>query len=379
MVKIRQNFLKLHYQAFNPTSFLMTNANYYVVIMAGGTGTRLWPYSRQEHPKQFHDFLDSGQSLLQATAERFRSICPDSNILVVTSLAYKERILAQLPFLSESQVLTEPFKRNTAPCIAYASYKIRQQDPDALIVVTPVDQIILEEARFHHILQQALTQAALHPVLLTLGVKPSRPDTGFGYIQFVEGDDEICKVKTFTEKPPQELAEKFLESGDFVWNAGIFVWRVSAIIQALETHLVEIAENFVEALPHFGTAQEAEAIETAYTKCKSISIDYGVMEKADNVYVITGDFGWRDLGTWKSVYEVLPKDKHGNVSSGTIQLYETKNTLVKAPKDRLVVIQGLDDYIVTEFDNVLLICKKDQEQRVREFVEDARKRGEGFV
>ncbi|GAB4403170.1 MAG: mannose-1-phosphate guanylyltransferase [Microscillaceae bacterium] len=354
--------------------------NNYAVIMAGGVGTRLWPFSRTNYPKQFHDILATGQTLLQETAARFDGICPPENIYVVTNDIYYDLVKQQLPFLDDAQILLEPVKRNTAPCIAYASYKIAQQNPQANLVVVPADQVIRETTDFQNVIRVALAETAEKNALVTLGIKPTRPDTGYGYIQFEEAPgQEVKKVKVFTEKPPYEMAVKFVESGEFVWNAGIFVWNVKAILQAFETHLDEVAEVFREAQKNFYTPQEKEAIQKAYSFCKSESIDKGVMEKADNVYVILCDFYWSDLGTWKSLYENSPKDAHQNVVTGKVLTYDTQNSIIKLPKDKLVVVQGLDNVIVAEFDNVLLICSKDQEQRVRDFVNDAKKKGDKYV
>lgn len=352
----------------------------YVVIMAGGVGTRFWPFSRTNNPKQFHDVLGTGRTLLQQTAERFEGICPPENIYVVTSTEYKDLVKSQLPYLSDHQILCEPIRRNTAPCIAYACYKICKQDAEANIVVAPADHIILKEDQFRKTVQTALAATQARDILVTLGIQPSRPDTGYGYIQYIpESGETVKKVKTFTEKPHLQLAKQFLETGEFVWNAGIFVWNAKAIRAAFERYMPETAEVFNEGLDCFYKEQEQPFIDKAYSLCKSISIDNGIMERADNVYVVLSDFGWSDLGTWKSLYEVSEKDSEQNVIDGRVMVYDTQNSIIKTPKDRLVVIQGLDGYIVAEYDNVLLICRKDDEQRVKEFVADAKERGEEFV
>jgi mannose-1-phosphate guanylyltransferase len=349
----------------------------YVVIMAGGVGTRFWPFSRSTYPKQFHDVLGIGRTLLQQTADRFAGICPPEHIYIVTSDKYKGICQAQLPYLADEQVLCEPIARNTAPCVAYACYKIAQRDPQANIVVAPADHIILKEEEFQRTIQTALTATATHDWLVTLGIQPSRPDTGYGYIQFradhVPGAGEaVRKVKTFTEKPHLELARQFLDSGEFVWNAGIFVWSVQSIRRAFEQFLPDTAETFAEGESVYYTDQEQAFIDKAYSLCKSISIDNGIMEKAQNVYVVLSDFGWSDLGTWKSLYEVSDKSDDLNVIDGHIMLYDTRNCIIKTPKEKLVVVNGLDGYIVAEYDNVLMICRK-------EFVADARQRGAEFV
>ena len=352
----------------------------YIIIMAGGVGTRFWPFSRSNYPKQFHDVLGTGRTLLQQTADRFDGICPPENIYIVTSSKYKEICQQQLPQLADDQILCEPVARNTAPCIAYACYKIAQHDPQANIVVAPADHIILKEEAFRDTIRTALATTEGRDVLVTLGIKPSRPDTGYGYIQYLTNTDgDVRKVKTFTEKPHLELAKQFLESGEFVWNAGIFVWNVQAIKQAFTRFMPETAEIFAEGESVYYTPDETAFINKAYSLCKSVSIDNGIMEKADNVYVVLSEFGWSDLGTWKSLYEVSDKSNELNVIDGHILLYDTRNCIIKTPKDRLVVVNGLDGYIVAEYDNVLMICRKDEEQKVKEFVADAKERGNEFV
>ncbi|ADB41168.1 mannose-1-phosphate guanylyltransferase [Spirosoma linguale] len=357
----------------------------YVVIMAGGVGTRFWPFSRTSYPKQFHDVLGTGRTLLQQTADRFDGVCPPENIFIVTSSLYKDLCQQQLPQLSDDQVLCEPVARNTAPCIAYACYKIAQQDPEANIVVAPADHIILKEEEFKRTIQTALDATKGQDILVTLGIQPSRPDTGYGYIQYVAEEGEsaeksaLRRVKTFTEKPHLELAQQFLESGEFVWNAGIFVWNAQSIIKAFEAHLPEVAEIFEEGKDAYYTEREKAFVDKAYSLTRSISIDNGIMEKAGNVYVVLSDFGWSDLGTWKSLYEVSDKNDDLNVIDGHIMLYDTKNCIIKTPKDRLVVVNGLDGYIVAEYDNVLMICRKEEEQKVKNFVADAKERGMEFV
>ncbi|GAB3539587.1 mannose-1-phosphate guanylyltransferase [Spirosoma fluminis] len=348
--------------------------------MAGGVGTRFWPFSRTSYPKQFHDVLGTGRTLLQQTADRFDGVCPPENIFIVTSALYKDLCQQQLPQLTDDQVLCEPIARNTAPCIAYACYKIAQRDPEANIVVAPADHIILKEDEFKRTIQVALDSTKNQDILVTLGIQPSRPDTGYGYIQYIpESGNTIKKVKTFTEKPHLELAQQFVESGEFVWNAGIFVWNVQAIIKAFEAYLPEVAEIFEEGREAYYTDREEAFIEKAYSLTRSISIDNGVMEKAANVYVVLSDFGWSDLGTWKSLYEASTKTSDQNVVDGHVMLYDTKNCIIKTPKDRLVAINGLDGFIVAEYDNVLMICRKEDEQKVKAFVADAKDQGTQFV
>ncbi|MCS7004523.1 MAG: mannose-1-phosphate guanylyltransferase [Cytophagales bacterium] len=348
--------------------------NQYVVIMAGGVGSRFWPFSRESHPKQFHDFLGQGKTLIQQTVERFEGFCPKENIFIVTNEKYHDLIKMQVPFLEEHQILLEPFMRNTAPCIAYASYKIYQKNSQANIVVAPADHIITKQDEFIKSTQIALEAASKNEIIVTLGIHPTRPDTGYGYIQVNEKVmlGNIHKVKTFTEKPNLELAKAFLASGDFVWNAGIFIFNVQTILKEFQEHLPDIHEAFYEICPHFYTEKEKKAIERAYSLCRSISIDYGVMEKSKNVYVLRADFGWSDLGTWKSLYEISDKDAHQNVIQGNVLTYETYNSIFKMPDEKLVVVQGLKNFIVAEYNNVLLICEKDQEQRIKDFVKDIR-------
>jgi len=356
------------------------NANNYVIIMAGGVGTRFWPFSRTSNPKQFHDVLGTGRTLLQQTADRFDAICPAENIYVVTSAEYKELVKQQLPQLSYDQILLEPARRNTAPCIAYASYKIAQKNPHANLVIAPADHIILKEEAFQKDIQTALAETAGSSKIVTLGIKPSRPDTGYGYIQFVPEDGQVVhKVRTFTEKPTTDWAKQFIESGDYLWNAGIFVWNAQTIIRNFVQHLPDMAEAFEEGTPFYFTDEEAAYIDKAYSWCKNVSIDIGIMEKADDVYVVLSDFGWSDLGTWKSLYEVSEKDDNHNAVDGSVMLYDTRNCIIKTPKDRLIAINGLDGFIVAEYGNVLLICRKDDEQKVKEFVNDAKGRGAEFV
>jgi mannose-1-phosphate guanylyltransferase len=357
----------------------ITMENNYVVIMAGGVGTRFWPFSRKTFPKQFHDVLGTGKTLIQQTAERFEGICPKEHIYVVTGEEYKELIQKQLPFLSDEQVLCEPGRRNTAPCIGYACYKIQKRNPMANIIVAPADHIILKEEEFKRRVNIAIDYAKENDSLVTLGIKPTHTNTGYGYIQFSEDNGEIKKVKAFTEKPSLELAEKFLKSGDYTWNAGIFVWSASSITLAFAKYLPEMADAFNSAQKHFYTAKEKEALDAAYTRCRKISIDNGIMEKADNVYMVKSDIGWSDLGNWRSVYENSDYDENQNAIDGNVLTYDTKNCVVKTPKGRLVVLSGLDGYIVSEFDNVLMVCKMEDEQKVKQFVEDASEVGEEFV
>lgn len=362
------------------------NKNQYCVIMAGGIGTRFWPMSRTSHPKQFIDILGTGQTLLQQTYFRFNKIIRKENIYIVTNEQYKKLITDQIPDINETHIVCEPSRRNTAPCIAYASNKIQCLNPDANIVVAPSDHIILKEESFLEIISSGLKATAANDWLLTLGIKPSRPDTGYGYIQFNETvtyqkDKRIKKVKTFTEKPVLEMAKQFLKSGDFLWNSGIFIWKVKNIIDAFEKYVPDISSIFNEGIKKYNTPKEKAFIKDAYAVCKSISIDYAVMEHADNVYVLQSDFGWSDLGTWGSLYETRKKNKEGNAIVGkNVMMYDSKNCIVNLPNEKLAVLHGLHDCIVVESDNILLICKMSDEQQIRKFVNDVKvEKGEQFV
>ena len=346
--------------------------------MAGGIGSRFWPMSKTSHPKQFIDILGTGTTLIQQTFNRFLKICPKENILIVTNQIYKDLVMEQLPDISESQVLCEPIGRNTAPCIAYANYKILDSNPYARIVVAPSDHIILDEEAFTTTIESALKASSENDWLITLGIKPSRPDTGYGYIQYLpekvyEADKRLKKVKTFTEKPVLEKAKEFLESGDFLWNAGIFIWSLASINKAFEMYLPEVNILFKNGLGSYNTSKESEFIGETYAACQNISIDYGVMEKADNVHVLISDFGWSDLGTWGSLYDIREKDQNQNTIIGNnVMTYDSKDCIVHVPNDKLVVLQGLEDFIVVENEGVLLICKKDEEQQIKQFVTDVK-------
>jgi mannose-1-phosphate guanylyltransferase len=359
----------------------------YCVIMAGGIGSRFWPLSRTRKPKQFLDILGTGKSLLQQTFDRFSQILPKENILIVSNEEYGELIMQQLPGIKKEQVLLEPMRRNTAPCIAYANYKIRELEPDAKIVVAPSDHLILKEQEFLNVVKLGLDFVGSNEALLTLGIQPSRPETGYGYIQINGAKDSIVvneslrKVKTFTEKPDLKMATVFLESGDFFWNSGIFFWSLKSITTAFESHLSEVDSLFKEGAGYYNTEAEHEFIAKTYSKCKNISIDYGVMEKAENVYVLCADFGWSDLGTWGSLYDMSGKDKNTNAIQGkSVFAYDTANCIINLPNDKLAVIQGLKDYIVVDSDNILLICRKEDEQEIKHFVNDVRlEKGENYI
>jgi len=360
------------------------NENYYAIIMAGGIGSRFWPISRTSHPKQFIDILGTGKTLIQNTYDRFLKICPKENIYVVTNENYTELVKKQLPDMTDAQILTEPVMRNTAPCVAYGSFKIESLNPDAVIVVAPSDHLILNEAGFVNAIEESLQTATKNQCLVTLGIKPSRPDTGYGYIQYTEQviDDNFHKVKTFTEKPTLDIAETFIRSGDFLWNAGIFVWSAKAIVNSFSNFLPDMYEIFAEARNVYNTDNEKSHIHNAYQQCTNISIDYGIMEKADNVYVLPSEFGWSDLGTWASIYQLAEKDYVGNavIPSEKVIMYDSSNCMVNVPDEKLVVLQGLHDFIVVESNNTLLICPRDQEQNVKQVVADVKQKfGTRFI
>jgi mannose-1-phosphate guanylyltransferase len=348
------------------------NKDIFVVLMAGGVGVRFWPYSRNSKPKQFLDVMGTGRTLLQSTYDRFLPICLQENILVVTHEEHVALVHEQLPDLKEDQILGEPMRKNTAPCIAYASYKIRQKNKTAVIVVTPADHLILQEKEFYEVINKAIIQASRQDKLIAVGITPLRPETGYGYIQYIEAKGFAKKVKTFTEKPALAIAKKFLESGDFVWNAGIFIWGVQAIIKSLQEYQTELAEVFEDIENELGTANEYMAVEQAYGQCKNISIDYAVMEKADNVYVCLGNFAWSDLGSWNSIYEISQKNEDNNVLQATTLTYDTRNCIVKGAAGKLIVVQGLNGYLVGEFGNVFIVCEKDKEDQFRKFIVDVK-------
>jgi mannose-1-phosphate guanylyltransferase len=354
------------------------NKNFYAVIMAGGVGERFWPVSNVERPKQFIDILGTGKTLIQQTYERFLQVCEKENIYIVTNKIYRDLVMQQLDGIAEAQVICEPARKNTAPCIAYAAWKIHDLNPEAAMVVAPSDHIIMKEEIFTEIISDALNEASNSDNFYTLGIKPSRPDTGYGYIQYVAGqrfenNELLRKVKTFTEKPNTELAKSFLQSGDFLWNSGIFIWSSKSIINAFENFQPEISDVFQKAIGIYNTPQEEAYIDMAYPACKSISIDYAIMEKAENVYVFISDFGWSDLGTWGSLFESMNKDENNNAITGkNVMLYDTSNCIVNVPDEKLVVLQGLENFIVSEYNNSLLICHKNQEQQIRKFVNDVK-------
>lgn len=352
--------------------------NNYALIMAGGIGSRFWPISRTSYPKQFIDILGTGKTLIQQTYDRFLKIVPKENIFILTNDNYIPLVKSQLPGIKDEQILGEPIMRNTAPCIAYGSHKIHKINPDASIVVAPSDHLILDSEEFIRCINISLEAATKNDCLITLGIKPSRPDTGYGYIQYNTKtiQEDFFKVKTFTEKPSYEIAKTFVQSGDFLWNAGIFVWSAENILKSFEKHLPEMNDIFKEGIDIYNTGKEKEFVQSAFTQCTNISIDYGIMEKADNVYVLPSEFGWSDLGTWASVYELSEKDYVGNAVSPSekVIMYDSSNCMVNVPHGKLVVLQGLHDFIVVEDNNTLLILPRDQEQEIKQIVADVKQR-----
>ena len=368
----------------------MNNTNY-CVIMAGGIGSRFWPFSRPEKPKQFLDFFGTGRSLLQMTVDRFRPIVPIEHMVIVTNRAYKELILEQIPDMDESQILCEPARRNTAPCIAYATAwiksRVESRESRVNIVVAASDHLILEEEKFRQTILKAFDFTAQHEAICTLGMQPTRPETGYGYIQFASElnersqsklndgmsataslNDGIYPVKQFKEKPDLETAKTYLASGDYLWNSGIFIWSLDTISKAIDTYLPEVAEIFAKGEGLIGTKGERAFIEEHFPLCPNISVDYGIMEKASNVYVLPSSFGWSDLGTWGSLYELSEKDHDGNVSlHSEAHFHEATGNIVVLEPGKKAIVQGMEDMIIVEEQGALLICKKSEEQRIKDF------------
>ena len=360
--------------------------NTFCIIMAGGTGSRFWPLSRLNKPKQFLDILGTGRTFLQQTFDRFSKIIPTENFMVVTNIKYTSLVAEQLPILKKHQILAEPLRRNTAPCIAYATYKIRQKHPNATFIVAPSDHVILKEEEFLYQINNGLRFVKENDALITLGIKPSRPETGYGYIQVhkpVEFNnlDNLFKVKIFAEKPDLQMAKVFIESGEFFWNSGIFIWSMKSITGAFDAHLQNVSSLFESGMKLYNTPDEVHFINKIYSECQSISVDYGIMEKAQNVFVLTADFGWSDLGNWSTLYENREKDMDGNVISGdNILIYDTKNCIVNISDEKVAVLQGLDGYIIAESNDTLMICRKEDEQQIKRFVTDVRMRkGDSLV
>lgn len=352
----------------------MTNNHRYCVIMCGGVGSRFWPYSRADRPKQFIDFLGTGRTLLQMSFDRILPIVPVENIIIVTNAQYAPIVKEQLPELKDDQILLEPARRNTAPCIAWAAYHIAARDPEASMIVTPSDHLITREREFEKSVETGFDFVENNDALLTLGIKPVRPETGYGYIQI--GDEVatgVRKVKTFTEKPNLELAKVFLETGEFFWNSGIFLWKASTIIEALRNHAPDVATHFDAGLDAFGTPGEKEFIAQSFPACVGISIDFAVMEKAANVYVECVNFGWNDLGTWSALFDNSPKNRDGNVTQNcSVLSYNSSGNIFAVRGEKLVVVSGLKDYIIADAGDVLLVCPLSEEQRIKQMVNDAK-------
>ena len=359
------------------------NSNHYVAIMAGGIGSRFWPMSRTSYPKQFLDILNMGRTLIQGTYDRFSKFIPKENIYIVTAEEYVEIVKEQLPELPVANIVSEPSRKNTAPCIAYISYKLKVLNEKGSLICAPADHIILDEMAFTKVCLEALSFVNEHKALITLGIKHTHPHTGYGYIQFEQqpASDNVYKVKTFTEKPNAELARTFVSSGEFLWNAGIFVWQVNNIVKAFQKYQPELAEVFETHLAHYNTPKEKEAIDKIYPQCTNVSIDYAIMEKADNVYIIPSSFGWSDLGTWNSAHENMEKDYLGNAVAGSdVMVIDAKDNMVHVPNHKLVLLQGMNDYIIVDTEDVLMICKKDKEQEIKQYVAEVkRNKGDKYL
>ena len=354
----------------------MSDSHHHLVIMAGGVGSRFWPMSTTEKPKQFIDVLGVGRTLIQMTADRFKGICPPENIWVVTNKRYADVVAEQLPDIPKSNILLEPCRRNTAPCIAYVSWRIKAKDPKANVVVTPSDHLVLNINEFQRVINESLKFTAESDAILTLGMKPSRPETGYGYIQAdlsssTPRNREIYRVDSFREKPDLATATRYISENNYFWNAGIFIWSVETIVNALRIYAPRINNCFERLASVMGTDAEQEAIDKVYPDCDNISIDYAVMEKAEEIFVCPADFGWSDLGTWGSLLMQTKRDIYGNSCIGpNIKTYETRNCIIHTLNEQKVVVHGLEGYIVAEHDGKLLICSLSEEQRIKQFSED---------
>ena len=352
--------------------YMATNHRY-CVIMCGGIGSRFWPMSTQECPKQFIDVMGCGRTLIQLTVDRFEGVCPKENIWVVTSEKYAQIVREQLPEVPEENILKEPCRRNTAPCIAYVCWKIKTRNPKANIVVTPSDHVVMNVKEFQRVITSALDYTQTSDAILTLGMKPTRPETGYGYIEAdlssaSASNKEIFRVDSFKEKPNAETAAKYIRQNNYFWNAGIFIWNVNTIVNAFRIYQPEIAEIFTALMPYYYTETEQQEIDRHFPECPNISVDYAILEHSDEIYVFPADFGWSDLGTWGSLHVQMDKDLAGNVAIGPdITLYESRGCVVHTIQEKKVVIIGLDGYIVAENDDRLLICKLEDEQRIKEF------------
>jgi mannose-1-phosphate guanylyltransferase len=345
--------------------------------MAGGIGSRFWPLSRTKKPKQFLDILGVGKTFIRQTYERFARIIPAQNFFVVTGTDYKSLVLEEIPEINENQILCEPMRRNTAPCIAYATYKLLKKNPDAKVVVTPSDHIIFNDTKFLEVMLNGLAYAESNDALVTVGLKPTRPETGYGYIQIEKNDapgckDTVCKVRTFTEKPDVDTAKLFVDSGEFYWNSGIFIWSLESVQKALLAHLPDIADMFAKGMDKYDTPEEEHFIFETYSQCYNISVDYGVMEKAENVFVFAADFGWSDVGTWNSLYLQLDKDEDGNaIKNAKTYLSDVSNSMIDSDnRAKLIVVNGLDNYLVVDTNDVLMICPRNNEDIIKQTISD---------
>lgn len=342
----------------------------YCVIMAGGVGTRFWPKSRKSMPKQFLDILGTGKSFIRMTFERFNKTIPAENFLVVTNQHYKELVLQHIPELTAEQILCEPVGRNTAPCICYAASYLRSKCANSLMVVTPSDHYVANEEVFTQTIENCIDFIDTNDALMTIGINPTRPETGYGYIQ-MSNKELISPVKCFTEKPNLEVAQAFIRSGEFLWNSGIFIWQTQAIIDAIKEHLPDMHALFEPIA--YGTESEERAIIDAFSQCRAISIDYGVMEKADNVFVHSGDFGWSDIGTWGSLYQQSRKDKYANAKPKEgCYTYDTRGSIISLPEGKVAIISGLRDYIIVDTDDVLMICPRTEEQNIKKYIDEVK-------
>ncbi|WBX72071.1 mannose-1-phosphate guanylyltransferase [Tenacibaculum retecalamus] len=351
------------------------NKNYYAVIMAGGIGSRFWPVSTEEYPKQFHDMLGTGESLIQRTFNRINALIPAENILIATNERYESLVLEQLPKTTKKQLLLEPAMRNTAPCILYAALKIHAQNKDAVMLVAPSDHWIEDETEFLNNIKTSFEASAKNNTLMTLGIQPDTPNTGYGYIQFKESSSDIKKVKNFTEKPNLATAKEFIASGDYLWNAGIFIWSTKSILAAFKKHLPNMLAVLEGTNTIYNTDLEADFIKSNYEKCENISIDYGIMERSNNVHILPVDFGWNDLGTWGSLYNKLEKDDQKNAVVGAETIFrDASGNMIRTESGKKVIIQGLNDFIVVEKDGVLLICPRKDEQDIKQISAAATKK-----
>jgi len=354
----------------------MESNNTYVAIMAGGIGSRFWPQSRENRPKQFLDIMGTGESMIVQTFKRFTSFVPVENIFVVTSSKYVDQVKEHLPILKDHQILAEPSRRNTAPCIAYVSYKIAQINPRANVVVVPSDHLIKNVPQFQKTIEKGVAYVDSLDALVTLGIKPNRPDVNYGYIQYIEDkiNEGVFKVKTFTEKPNAEIAQQFLDSGDFLWNAGIFLWNVQSILKSIRLYLPDLAELFEQDLESLHSDNESSFIEQVYSQCKNISIDFGVMEKAQNVFVIPAEFGWSDLGTWTSLWDNLDRDENGNAVLGkNVLMFDASNNMISIPTEKAALVQGLENVCLIDTEDAICIFHRDQEGNLKEYLKTFRK------